>query len=291
VSITRRIHSWDELQLRDLYYAYRKAKADCFYERTLHVAEAFVAYEKALYRRLTTLHARLTRGGIASLFDENVGTAGVVAKCLARQPKAGSPTAHSYFSDPDKSLTYLAATHDLVPEFRLVGDFPVEMHVLSGLWINTVGHQFDAALDATAYGARLRRLRPERSGVPTEIGDYHLDALGSFEPYFAPYKRWRSGGIDAMRNQLERNQQLIAVSLDLKSFYHNIDPNFIALEGFSDGLGVDLNVWERGFTTAFAHALDMWAGRARTLGAPLSVSNQPIHRSPAECRSVLRQCD
>lgn len=265
MSNSHRITSWTQLELRDLYHAYRKAKADCFHERTLHISEAFVEYERQLCSYLERLLRRLRAGEIESLLKENIGAAAVVAKCLARSPKQERNGPHAYFSDADRSFHYLADTHDLIPEFRLVGAFPVEMHILSGLWINRVGHLYDATLDSCAYGARLRRLRSDANKFSDVPPPYHLNALGSFEPYFTPYKRWRADGIEAMRAQLKSNQRIIAVSLDLKSFYHNVDAAFLNSDGFLSAIGLQLNPWEQGFSAAFGRTLTAWAEAASTL--------------------------
>lgn len=50
---------WDELTLADLLVAYRKAKADVFFENTFPTAIKFAEYEQKLLGKLEALLKRL----------------------------------------------------------------------------------------------------------------------------------------------------------------------------------------------------------------------------------------
>jgi hypothetical protein len=155
------IESWTELEMQDLFYAYRKAKADNFFERSLGSGQQFVTYEMELPAQLSTLHTRLRAGDLNAVLNENLGAPKLVAKKLGLKEKPHKEERsreHSFFSDPSRAFDRLTQTHDLHPEFRLVGNFPVTMHVLSALWINLVGHKFDAG-SSNAFMSRLVTLR------------------------------------------------------------------------------------------------------------------------------------
>ncbi|TCT25839.1 RNA-directed DNA polymerase [Thermomonas haemolytica] len=257
----RRIKSWQELEMRDLVYAYRKAKADSYFDRSLHVSQEFVSYEKALSKNLRDLLGELQSGRLSDALARNFGGHRLVPKKLARKRRDGWRESHAYFSDPNRAFRYLLDSEELTPEFRLVGVFSVELHVLSALWINLVGHLFDERLRPSAYGSRLRRYGKARS-LGGEVGEYHLGALGSFQPYFSPYKSWRDNGLNALKNGLQKGEALIAVSLDFKNYYHTIDPSFLALDGFQKAIGVDLNEFETAFTRDFSGFLSQWSVQA-----------------------------
>jgi hypothetical protein len=260
------INTWQDVNLTDLFFAFRKAKADCFFERSICIASEFAEYEKDLAHNLTALLQRLQKGKVAEVLSQNLGRTRVVAKKLGSEPKKPNKgvvsEGHSFFSDPARAFDRLCASHNLTPEFRLIGDFPVTMHVLSALWINLVGHRFDAVLTKSAYGSRLRRYRPE-AGLPVgSVGDYHLEAVGSFQPYFGPYKQWRSRGFKAIRAELKADQAVIAISMDLTSYYHQVDPSFIGDSRFHSHAGISLSDWDLDFTQAFGSNLVEWSKRA-----------------------------
>src|SRR5690606_37591457 len=99
----------------------------------------------------------------------------------------------------------------------------------------------------------------ESGAAPDFIGNYHLEAIGSFQPYFSPYKNWRESGLRAVRRELEAEQAVIAVTMDLTSYYHRVDPSFLSNAAFHEEIGVSLSDWERDFTRAFVQALADWS--------------------------------
>ncbi|MDQ7250541.1 hypothetical protein [Dongia sedimenti] len=260
---TQRHTSWSDVDLSDLLGAFRKAKADCFFERSTYCAEQFSNYEQKLFSNLEELLSELHEGRIANVFVEALGRPRIFAKCLGAKPRANG-TPQCFFSDDRRAFERLQDTHDLTPEFRLVGDFGVEMHVLSGLWINLIGHRYDARLRGHSFGSRVRRFG--RTGLrerPT--GDYQYDAVGSFEPYFQPYRAWRDRGIEAIRSALDGDEPVVALTLDFSSYYHNVDPSFVVDPAFLTTIGLELNQWEIEFTQAFVVALQAWGKEASKL--------------------------
>lgn len=254
------INVWQDLALTDLFFAFRKAKADCFFERSICIASQFSEYEQDLASRLMAMLARLQANEVASVLQQNLGTIRIIAKKLGIKPKINTVSeGHSFFSDPARAFERLCATHELTPEFRIVANFPVEMHVLSALWINLVGHKFDAVLSKSAYGSRLRRYRPEPGAPKGSLGSYHREAVGSFQPYFGPYKKWRNRGLQAIRSELKADHAVIAISMDLTSYYHRVDPTFMSDSQFLATAGIDLTDWELSFTHAFSYALGEWS--------------------------------
>lgn len=91
--------SWQDLQLQDLFYAYRKAKADCFFERSICIAQQFVVYETLLPEKLASLLGRLQAGEVKALLLENLGRPRVAAKKLGLEakPAVGVSDGHGFF--------------------------------------------------------------------------------------------------------------------------------------------------------------------------------------------------
>lgn len=246
---------WRDVGLRELFYAYRKAKADCFFERSLYLAQSFAQYEINLGENLLQLRQRLHDGEIDEILAANLGEPRIVGKKLTTRP-ADTNEPHSYFSDPVRAFERLKAGNQLSPEFRLVGEFPVVAHVISALWINEIGHKFDAVLPSNAFGSRLRRYR--RHDAPKSDANYHLTGIGSFEPYYEPYKTWRRSGLDAINSEIKGGQAVIALSLDFTNYYHNVDPKFISNAEFQREIGIELDAWEKTFTESISHFLSLW---------------------------------
>jgi hypothetical protein len=240
---TSPLAEWSDLQLADLVFAYRKAKADCFFERTLSLAQDFADYEHNLEANLDALLRRLHSNKRAALAEDSrlLGSTHLVAKKLSIEPRkeasGGKANAigHAYFSDKRRAFEHVSDTHKLTAEFRIASRFPVDLHVLSALWVNRIGHRFDACLKDRAYGSRVRRYGDD--GAPN-TGSYHIKALGSMAPYFLPYRSWRENGLSAMQSALDEDQKIVAVTLDIRNYFHRIDPRFILDPAFHAAIGL-----------------------------------------------------
>jgi hypothetical protein len=258
---------WGSLTIEDLLVAYRKAKADCFFENTFPTAIKFAEYEQDLLANLNGLLSRLMRDSGFEGNEELLGDFRLLPKKLStvRKPDS-SENGHVHFSKPERAVESLFKNYDITPEFRIVGDFPVDTHIISSLWINMIGHQFDAKLDDSCYGARLKRIRNDELFAEDDEKPFHISSIGSFVPYFQPYQKWRSDGLKAIRDELEKDRDVIAVSLDLKSYYHFIDPMAISGTALLEVLDLELTDEKKAFTEQLASFLCSWAEGAEKFG-------------------------
>lgn len=265
---------WNDLSLDDLIVAYRKAKADCFYENTFPTAIKFADYEQNLLANLSGLLRRL-KSENGFLNDKSlIGEFRLVPKKLGVKKMPGVRNGHIHFSDPDRAFEYLLKTNKITPEFRIIGDFPVDTHVISALWLNSIGHKFDACLNDVCYGARLKRVGDDELFRSSKPKPFHITAIGSFPSYFFPYQKWRNDGLQAIRNELEHDHDIIAASIDLKSYYHLIDPIALASEGLQSTLGLidekALSEEEKRFTQQLAVFLSSWSKGATLFAEQIS---------------------
>jgi hypothetical protein len=145
-----------------------------------------------------------------------------------------------------------------------VGDFPVEMHIISALWINTIGQKFDACLRGkNIYGSRLRRVGEDSDTEEYKPRRFHISAIGSFQPYMKPYSKWRQDGLDVIRAEIKKGKVVIAASLDLKSYYHLLNPDFISNSNFQNEIGVVIKEEESDFTRQISELLCQWSSGAQ----------------------------
>lgn len=68
-----RLSSWSQLDLQHLLVAYRKAKADCYFERSQCDAQEFATFEKDLGPNLSFILGELKKGNIGSLLSASIG--------------------------------------------------------------------------------------------------------------------------------------------------------------------------------------------------------------------------
>ncbi|HFX6347775.1 RNA-directed DNA polymerase [Acinetobacter nosocomialis] len=265
---------WENLKIEDLLVAYRKAKADCFFENTFPTAVKFAKYEQNLLENLNFLLTQLKQDKGFKSNKKFLGDYRVVPKKLKIEKKNNSSIGHVHFSNPKKILDNLFSENKLEPSFRIIGDFPVETHIISALWINMIGEKFDEKLSESCYGARLKRI--ENDSPLENYKPFHISAIGSFLPYFKPYQKWRNDGLNAIRCELEKDKSVIAVSLDLKSYYHYIDPKILSSKKLYESFGIELDKEELLFNKELANFLEKWAKEAINFSKRISVQSENI---------------
>ncbi len=271
---------WEQLTREDLIVAYRKAKADCFFENTFPSAIKFAEYEEDLLDNLDKLLDKLIDDSGFSSNRMLLGDFRLTPKKLGLKVKSGDSNGHIHFSSPDRSFESLKKNNELLPEFRVIGDFPVDAHIISALWINMIGHKFDAQLDDSCYGARLRRVQNDEEIAQNKERPFHITSVGSFLPYYQPYQKWRADGLKAIRDELNNEHNVIAASLDLKTYYHFIDPLTITSESLQAELGLfddkALTKEEKLFTDELAKFLCFWSDEAGKFAKKEKISSTNV---------------
>lgn len=250
------------ISLEELGLAYRKAKVDLYYSS--HVSlEAIASYEESLHTNLTVLQEKI-QGDDESWVEENeftgnwfLATKSVDMSCWEQQRE---PQANGLiFSSPAEKWAYacnpMADKNEqkkIKAEFRVMAQCSLDFHVLSTLWMLKVGHLFDAKLSTCAYGNRLRRTLDGK--------DINALSIGSFQPYLRPFRDWRDNGINAMRSALSESKKIVALTADVSSFYHELNPGFMLDPTFvKDILELELTAEQSKLNRLFINALKAWA--------------------------------
>lgn len=247
------------IAIEDLILAWRKAKVDLYYS-TNPPLFAIADYEDKLLDNLEPLRQRIngkdegwvTRSeflGTWTLAPKTINFSGGTKKPVNNEN--GTQETTLIFASPDAEWnSRIDNGEQPTAEFRLMARCSIDFHVFSALWMLRVGHLFDKPLGDNVYGSRLRR---------NGKGEINVMALGSFQPYLKPFRDWRAGAIKAMRSTLSDKKDVIALTADVSSFYHQLNPNFMLDEGFHLKAGVALNKDETRLNWLFITALQTWA--------------------------------
>lgn len=248
--------------LQDLGIAYRKAKVDLFYSS--HVSlEAIADYEEDLYNHLSNLLNKINNDDESWVtLPEFIGDWTLAPKSVDMSCLKQHREQHDIgliFSSPTEEWSHICNqinedNQGLKPnaEFRVMAQCSLDFHVLSTLWMLEVGHIFDAKLGNCAYGNRLRRTQDGQS--------INLFSLGSFQPYLKPFRNWRDNGIKAMEEALNADKKIVALTADISSFYHELNPDFtLNSEFINDILEIELSNFQAKLHRLFIKALQAWA--------------------------------
>lgn len=236
------------VSLEDLGMAYRKAKVDRFYIGNSSLLD-ILEYEENIEQNLKLLQKRLSEDPSEILSDKKfIGSWTLIPKSIASENNNNG----LIHSDPQKAWKHLCSSDEGKPkaEFRLMAQCSMDFHVLSTLWLSKVGHKYDAKLNDCSYGNRLRR---------KDNGDLNPYSLGSFRPYLQPFRGWRDKGLNEMRSSLDKGTSIIAITADVSSFYHKLNPEFLRNDEFLTNIGLKLTEQERLLTDLFIDTLKQWA--------------------------------
>lgn len=251
------------ISLADLYLAYRKAKADTYYENTHFQAIAFTQYEGRLHENLRRLHSQLNAD--MPPWTANAGWLGgfsYVPKPIELPDLDAKDPVFFRCLDPIEDWKRQFTAGDGQRQkagLRMVIDASVDFHIFSALWILLVGEKFDGVLDSNlSFGNRLRRRRIVDEVFDISPRPLNLECAALFQPYFSAYRDWRSRGLSAMRVALSAGSRIFAVTMDLQKFYHRVNPEFLLHPIYLNKISVELSDKERRLTELLISAIETW---------------------------------
>lgn len=248
--------------LGNLYVAYRKAKAEAFYENTHFHAVAFTKYEQTLDTNLRQLRLRLLDRPATWPTDLNfIGDHAYLPKSVDCSAWEANNEGHFRALDPRQDWQHRFDESGIRARaaLRLVIRPTVDFQIVSALWIIFVGHLFDAALDRkTSFGNRLRRSSRGTSDQRISEPGPNLSTPGLFVPYFSAYREWRERGLSSMESALESGKSILAITMDVEKFYHRVSPKFLLRRTFLESIGLTLTSAEKRFTERLLEAIETW---------------------------------
>ncbi|WP_231632828.1 reverse transcriptase domain-containing protein [Gordonia sp. HS-NH1] len=120
----------------------------------------------------------------------------------------------------------------------------------------------DRRLSFHSRGNRLRK--SNRAGI-NQLG------VGSFQPYQFAYQEWRDGGIRAMAKSVAEGKEVVAVTADISSYYHRLNPEFLLNDSFvREILNLELSPYQDKLNRLFTAALIEWSRQTgQTVGSSM----------------------
>ncbi len=243
----------EEWSLEDIGLAYRKAKVDLYYSTNAPLF-AIADYEEHLSEKLSALLANINGEDESWITNKDfLGEWTPVPKRI--ETRSENKDAGLIYASPDDEWQEMVDSERIlgrkpIAEFRLMARCSIDFHVLSALWMLKVGDLFDQKLSDNIYGSRLRRNR---------FDQVNENALGSFTPYLKPFRDWRDNGIKAMSVALADKKKVLALTADVSSFFHELNPGFMIDPVFLELIGVTLDKKQGKLHRLFITCLQAWA--------------------------------
>ena len=225
--------------IENLAFAYRKAKVDLFYSgnpRRIDLLE----FEKELEKNLNAIKKAYENNDESFFLNISNGYWYYPKSTISSSKKNNNILIISDSNGKGKSCRIKSY------EVRVLERLPIAFHVITTLWIDSVGTKMDSMLSKSSYGNRIKQNKRRFS-------------LGTFFPYPSCYRKWRGDAIESIRAALNKKKNVIAITTDFSAFYHSINPGFILEPAFQKKLGLCLNDEQKRFTRLIIRMLDRWA--------------------------------
>lgn len=194
----------------DIFKAYKKLKSHVYNDNTLlHVRTKLAKFEssQSFKRKLEDLERVLNS---YSLDEVNSYVSSINYIIIPKKLKSSNEQENIYINQ--KSLTEY-----VVDDYNVFIDCPIEIHLISILWILEVGHILDKDLVSNTFGYRLEREKD---------GSFNESNLKLFQKYHEQYMRFRDGALKKAMELHNHNLDTTIINLDVKSFFYNIKFSF-----------------------------------------------------------------
>lgn len=194
--------------IADLYLAFRQAKTALYFEKRGVGLLELAAYEQQLPRNLKVLQSKLAR---STWFDKlELGETWIVPKRLRANDDNGDGVVRI---GPSRVKT---AGRAVDIQFRLSPDPDFAITEVLYLW------RFGGLLDALL-------LNEEVIGYRLDLRDQRVvpHRRWLFEYWPSRYQQFRTAPMEAAKNALRRNEQVLIINGDLASFYDTVEPSFM----------------------------------------------------------------
>lgn len=92
-------------------------------------------------------------------------------------------------------------------------DAPIELHIVSVLWILEYGVYMDARLGDCCFGNRLL-LTPSKDAI--------VRGSSLFKPYHRQYQKWRDESVLTSQQILDKHKNALVINLDIRDYFHSV---------------------------------------------------------------------
>src|SRR5690606_10134305 len=114
-------------------------------------------------------------------------------------------------------------------------DAPVEIHLISVLWIMNIGVHINKLVDEDNYAYKMELFQD------VDETDKLVKGLKVFKPYYLQYQSWRDNAIRSAERLLAEKKDVVILSLDVKDYFHSVHLDFEKLKQDLLEVGFDIN--------------------------------------------------
>lgn len=212
-------------EIQDIFNAYKKLKSYVYYDNTsLFLREQIADFEDGImvsdrnnieeFKQKLNNRFELLLSFLNNNDKEILQFGSINCKIIPKTMVKNKPTKNFLTNkiDLNKSVT--------IDSFNYLINAPIEIHIISILWLMYVGKDLIKYVDKYNYAYRLI-LNPEENKSQNDIAH----GLQLFEPYFIGYQNWRDNALTKALALLDENKSATILSLDIKRYYYTLKIN------------------------------------------------------------------
>ena len=92
-------------------------------------------------------------------------------------------------------------------------DAPIEIHIISVLWIIEYGKTYELQLPDNCYGNRL---------LLNKNNEKIVQGSSLFKPYYKQYQKWRDESVVVAQNIINKKKNVLFLNLDIRDYFHSV---------------------------------------------------------------------
>jgi hypothetical protein len=215
--------SMSEISILDIKHAYRKLKHEIYYDSTYSFMRSQIALFEKEHTDIASEEPDIFKKLLEAINEGNLENSLLIElfqkiSCWRFPKKIENETIGF---DDDNILTNTPMNSNeikVTKDFKLI-NAPIELHLISVLWIMKGGYHLEKSMKVEPCGNKLE-LSADSDGL--------VKGLRLFKPYHKRYKEWRNKAFEkALRIIREDKENALIVSLDVKEYYASVSLNFI----------------------------------------------------------------
>lgn len=202
------------ISIDEIEFAYRKLKSTIYHDNfSLSLRIKLSEFENAdIKQKFESLAGNINNMSI----EEYLETIDVIflPKKFKKADEIGKEQIF-YHSNINTKNNYI------LEQYTAFIDCPIELHIISVLWIMKIGYIVDDSLSEQCYSNRLMRNKDNL---------FEQNSIKLFNRYYLQYNKWRDDAIKMAKSLHKLNLDVGILNLDIKNYYHSIDFKFDSLK-------------------------------------------------------------
>lgn len=221
--------SSNKITYQIIYEAYRKLKSYVYYDNTMLILRSQLAEFEDKHFNINDKNSfkenfkRAFKGLYEALNNEDENEFSSLINEI-RYNIVPKSVVTSLSSEEGVVINNIDNDEVEVDKFNILINAPIQIHVLSVIWVMFVGKHIDCYNEEHNYAYRLYKFDEDNQG-----DEYKNYSLKLFKPYYEGYQKWRDNALKKASELLDNKNDATIFSIDIKRFYYSVRINLVKL--------------------------------------------------------------